>query len=411
MPRTDQNHAGSTSGSAARRIRLREDSGVGNSVSKHHLPRRGRVECKKWSVEVICTAKGIDRLEGDWRRLTPEDAAPFVTFSWNRAWFRAYGDSQRRVSIFRICENGKTVAILPCYRKGNVFRLAGDNVCDYQDIVARDDDSAKMALATALLWMRLNVKQCHFHFEKLSSEGLLHRTLAERKHNPEFLTFEKHYAPCPYVNLQGGLDNYLASLPRKSRDDFRRALNRLDREAPGGRVTISRDYDIRARDLESAAAFHVAYFRKGGASPLADPRLVSLLGEVAKDSAVGLHLSHFTDQADTLAVEFGFARGERYYEYLTGFNPDFRKLAPGECLLLSRIDQWVAEDGVEVLDFLAGDEDYKKGFTGGESYQVDSIRVMPNGLSHCCLRYLLEADKAARSFAKAMLKRVGFLPA
>lgn len=409
MPRTDQQAAGSTSGTAVRRIRLRDDRDVGNSVSQHHLPTFDRGKRLKWSVEVISDAERVDQLETDWRRFTPEDAAPFLTFSWNRAWFRTFGESCGRPSIFRICENGKTVAILPCYRKGNVFRLAGDNVCDYQDIVARDDDSAKMALATVLLWMKQNAKNCHFHFEKLSTEGLLHRTLAGKKGNPGFLSFVKHYAPCPYVDLQGGLENYLASLPRKMRGDLRRALNRLDREAPCARVTICRDFNIGVRDLESAAAFHVQYFRKGGASPLDDPRLVSLLGEVAKDPDVGLHLSHFTDQSETLAVDFGFARGGRYYGYLAGFNPDFRKIAPGKCLLLSRIDQWVATDGVEVLDFLAGDEEYKKGFTGGESYQVNSVRLMPDGFSHRCLRFYLEGDKRMRAFAKLLLKKTGCL--
>lgn len=352
---------------------------------------------------------GIDRIENEWRALTPENAAPFLTFSWNRAWFRVYREDCGTPAIFRVQENGVTTAILPCYRKGNVFRLTGDNICDYQDIITQSEESAKMAVSTLLLWIRKNAKRCHFHFEKLSSEGRLYPALFGKSRNSNSLLFEKPYAPCPYVDLQGGLENYLASLPRKMRGDLRRAMNRLDREAPVARVTICRDFDIRVKDLESAAAFHAEYFRKDGRSPLADPRLVSLLGEVAKDPDVGLHLSHFTDQTETLAVDFGFARGGRYYGYLGGFNSNFRKLAPSKCLLLSRIDQWVAEDGVEILDFLAGDEGYKKGFTGGEEYQVHSVRLMRKGPAWRCLSFFLEADKRARSVAKLVLKKAGFI--
>lgn len=402
MPRTEHSNA-------PRRIRLRDADRAKNSVSKHHLPDFGQVPCRKWSLEVITNVSEIDRLETDWRSLTPDEAAPFLTFSWNRAWFRTFGENSGEPSIFRIQENGKTVAILPCYRKGRTLRLAGDNICDYQDIVANSEEAASMALATVTLWLRRHAKNCRFHFEKLSTEGLLYRTISMKKDMTGCLFFEKRYAPCPYVDLQGGLEDYLSSLPRKMRGDLRRALNRLDREAPTARVTISRDYDIRVEDLESAAAFHVEFFRKDGVSPLADTRLVSLLGEVAKDPDVGLHLSHFTDQTETLAVDFGFARGARYYGYLTGFNPAFRKLAPGKCLLLSRIDRWVAEDGVVVLDFLAGDEGYKSGFTGGDCYYVNSVSLMPDGFFHRCLRGALAADRKLREIAKIVLRRMGHL--
>ncbi len=387
-----------------------EDAGlVGGEVQRHHLPIREPVRIRKWSIDVIDCPEGIDRIESDWRRLTPKTAVPFVTFSWNRAWFRVYGESLGQPLIFQIRENGETTAILPCYRKGKVFRLAGDNVCDYQDIVTLNEESAKMAISIVLLWLQKNAKQFHFYFEKLSSEGQLYRALSERRDDSNSILFEKRYAPCPRVNLRGGLENYLTSLPRKMRGDLRRALNRLEREAPTARVTISRDLGIRAGDLERAAAFHSEYFRKDGRSPLADQRLVSLLGEVAKDPDVGLHLSHFSDQSETLAVDFGFARGGRYFGYLTGFNPDFRKLAPGKCLLLTRIDRWVAEDGVEILDFLAGDEKYKKGFTGGEEYHVNSVRLMRKTPAWSCLKFILEADKKARSLAKSVLRRAGFI--
>ncbi|MEX2578306.1 MAG: GNAT family N-acetyltransferase [Verrucomicrobiales bacterium] len=353
---------------------------------------------------------GIDALESDWRSLTPPHAAPFVTFAWNRAWYRRYRDSMDRPLVFQVLEGGETVAILPCYQRSRVVRLAGDAVCDYQDILAKDAKSVEIGVAAATGWVRKQPKQCHFFFERLSSEGLLHGALVDRRTPVEGASiFVRRHAPCPCVDLQGGLEAYLASLPRKIRGDLRRALNRLEREAPSARVVISRDREIGTEDVAKAAAFHVEHFRNHGASPLADERLVGLLAEVAEDPDVGLRLSSFADGNDTLAVDFGFARGGRYFGYLTGFDPAYRKLAPGKCLLLSRIDAWVEEDGVEILDFLAGGETYKKGFTGGEGYRVDSVRLLPDSLRHRLLRHAFEFDKGARTIAKALLSKAGLL--
>ncbi len=66
------------------------------------------------------------------------------------------------------------------------------------------------------------------------------------------------------------------------------------------------------------------------------------------------------------------------------YDPRQRPLSPGKCLLLLRIDRWVKEDGVRILDFLAGDESYKRAYTSGRAYRVWSMRLMPPSLRPPC---------------------------
>jgi len=361
-----------------------------------------------FTVRAIESEGELDRLEPTWSKLLPPTAPPFATFAWNRAWYRHFADAYDRPLVLEVSRAGAPVAILPCYREGRRIRLAGDVICDYQDIVAPDEVSAIAGLRAAFRWMERETPGSRFFFLKLSSEGWLHRLVARRRALPvDALSFLKRYAPCPVVDIAGGLDAYLASRPRRVRQDFRRALKRLDREAPRARVEIDRGLGIRVDDFHRAADFHVEHFRRSGVSPLADERLRGLLAEVSKAPEVGLHLSVLRDIDELLAVDFGFVRAGRYYGYLTAFDPVHRRLAPGKCLLLRRIDEWVKEDGVEVLDFLAGDERYKTEFTDGEGYAVHSAHLMPAGLAHRLRRSTLVADRQLRTAAKLALAKLG----
>lgn len=374
-----------------------------------HLPLEGGMDLRVH--EGAGALDALERLEGSWRSLTAESDAPFLTYAWNQAWYHLFSGCGHRPVIFELVCGGRTEAILPCYLEGRTVRLAGDRLCDYQDVIASDDVAASRLVAGAMEWMTSRGQGGHFRFERLSCEGRLFRILHGGHGLPQAsLRFEKTFAPCPITSLRGGLEGYLAGLPRRTRQDFRHSLNRLQREAPDARITILRDYEIQVSDLWGAAAFHTACFRKAGESPFRDHRLIDLLGRVAKDPEVGFQLGALTLHGDFLAVDFGFARGGCYYGYLTSFDANFSRWAPGKCLLLGRIDDWVAVDGVERLDFLCGDEAYKFSHTGGEAYEVWSIRLIPDGLVGRVRLAGLESNRRLRQFAKRVLLRDEGLP-
>jgi len=404
------------------RLRLREEGDTAEAdkmeESIHHLPESPPGE-QIWFAcpggrPVLCVHRDVEALEGleeAWRRLTPVRAAPFQTFSWNLAWYRTYAGKRFRPLVFELSDGGETVAILPCYLDGRAIRLAGDRICDYQDVISADGAAAAVLVQEVLAWISREIPGGHLRLEKLSSEGELYRLLQAPGQMPEdTLSFRKSFAPCPYADLRGGLAPYLASLPRKSRQDLRNSLHRLEREAPEARVSLFRDLEIRVDDLWRAATFHIAHFRKRGTSPFDDPRLIDFFGRIAKDPDVGFQLGFLSTRDELLAVDFGFVRGGRYYGYLTAFDPLFSRLSPGKCLLLLRIDRWVGEDGVHTLDFLSGDEPYKRAFTGENAYRVWSVRLLPPGLRNRALHFGLESDKRLRCLAKRALGRSEAVP-
>ena len=84
---------------------------------RHRPP--SQPESLAWRV--ITTEGEIDGLATDWRRLLPREAAPFLTFGWNRAWYRHYADARDEPILFVVSLGGLPSAIIPAY-PNNIFR-------------------------------------------------------------------------------------------------------------------------------------------------------------------------------------------------------------------------------------------------------------------------------------------------
>ena len=89
---------------------------------------------------IIRSIAELEPLKVEWQALTSPEVAPFQTFDWNLAWYRNFADCYEEILIF---VGKKGTAIIPLYRNGNSLRLAGDNTCDYQDVIAANLDDAR----------------------------------------------------------------------------------------------------------------------------------------------------------------------------------------------------------------------------------------------------------------------------
>lgn len=390
------------------------DAVTGRDVGIHHFPEPGfggTREDGAWSLHVHRSLDALETLEPAWRRLTSADGAPFQTYSWNLAWYRCFASGEGIPLIFETRKNGVTAAILPCYFEGRSIRLAGDQTGGRQDVIALENEAVDAALNLSMGWLKGEAKRSDFHFEKLSREGLLFRSLQQSVGSRgETLKFEEVRSFIQTVALKGGFEGFLVAQSRESQQDLREVMIRLEREAPAARVVKLRDFQVRVDDLANAAAFHIEHFRKRGVSPFLDQRLFHFLGEIAKDPDVGFQLSCLTNQGDILAVDFGFLRAGRYYSYLAASDETFARLEPGKCLLVKRINSWSKVDGVHALEFPVGDDGYPEGLFADSVCEVRSIRLMPRDLRNRARHLRLESNQQVRRFARSALEKTAILP-
>lgn len=390
----------------ARRASLPRSSSS-RTTGRHHSP------CVP-ILQVSHSLQQVRKTEAVWRSLSREAVAPFQTYGWNLAWYQEFEGEYDEILVFVVSVGDEVKAILPCYRKGRDVRFAGDKICDYQDVIALNLEDAVLGFDMASRWIRQEAKGCSLIMEKASSEGWVHNILNSKAVNLEpQLHFSRFFAPSPVAETSGSLEGYLATLPRKVRQDFRRSLNRLERETPESSVKILRSDEIGEKEIAELSDFHDQHFRKGGESPCRDDRLQKMLLSVASDREIGFQLAIlYGDSGRIMAVDFGFARGGRYFGYLTAFDMQYRKLAPGKCLLLRRLDSWAEEDGVSSIDFLSGDEGYKQGYTQGNQYEVHAHWIMPLSLENRFRFLYLHAREGAKHcrdyFRQRMAQRRSF---
>jgi len=154
------------------------------------------------------------------------------------------------------------------------------------------------------------------------------------------------------LRLPDSFDEYLGMIGKKERHETRRKRRRF--ESSVGPVRLH-------RSTESGPAIE-EFFRLHRMSPGSKGRFMTdrmaamfsglLAGEGWRLDAL------YGDGSKLAAAAIGYADGTGYYLYNSAFNPAFRHASPG-VVLLSELIRSAIEAGLEVFDFLKGDETYK----------------------------------------------------
>ena len=166
---------------------------------------------------------------------------------------------------------------------------------------------------------------------------------------------------CPRVDLAGGYEAYLDSLPGKQRHELRRKARKLARDAgelrmvevDAGHVVERLDeFFEMAAENESAKA---AFFRK---EPMRE-FFRELAREFAEERVFRLHLLEVGGRPG--AATISLVHGREWGLYNSAFDPTLRMLAPG-MVQVGQLIETAATEGCTVFDLLRGDEPYKYRF-------------------------------------------------
>jgi CelD/BcsL family acetyltransferase involved in cellulose biosynthesis len=162
---------------------------------------------------------------------------------------------------------------------------------------------------------------------------------------------------CPYVPLLGSWDGYLGGLTKKDRHELRRKLRRaVDDQGAEWRTiktpddlgpTLDAFIELHRRSSAAKAGFMTeemaAYFRDLAAQTLERGTLRMGVLWVGDTPAAGA---------------MGFAQGDRFYLYNSGYNPEYAAHSVG-IAAVGLLLRDAAEEGLAIFDFLQGNETYK----------------------------------------------------
>src|SRR3989441_10188073 len=195
----------------------------------------------------------VDRLEAvgvaAWDHLVAQSrlGSPFLTWTWQREWTRAFA-ADRRLEIRRVEDaEGRLVALLPLHEAapGVLTLIGGADISDYLDLIALAgrEEEAWMALlqsraAERVAWGLHPVPGA-------SPTGTVLPQLAPARGLSASVAIQER---CPGLALPSSWDAYLTSLSGKHRHELARKMRRLERETPEARaVCASRPADVENR--------------------------------------------------------------------------------------------------------------------------------------------------------------------
>lgn len=327
-------------------------------------------------LQLLRDASGFDQLRAEWNELVRQSQANtlFMTWEWQTTWWRHWGTSELYLLAWREEVTGRLVGLAPLYVDTTADGLrslrlvGGTEVSDYLDLLLAPgyEEPVFQALtdwlagSTAPAWDRLelvNVPEGSPTLDRLAE--LLGR---------QWSTTANVEDVCPIVVLPADWEAYLALLDKHQRHEVRRKLRKIEQE-PEAHWWVSRSDAEVARDVETFIDLHQL------SSADKDDFMTEPMKAFFRDLAMVLHTNGWLTLA-TLAVNgspasalFSMVWQGRWLLYNSGYDPaNYRELSTGIVLLAYCVQEAIRR-GVQVFDFLQGNEPYKYRL-GGQDTRV-----------------------------------------
>lgn len=314
----------------------------------------------------------LQPIASEWDRLAARSGmpSPFLTWGFNRAWWRAFGEDKLLRTIVVTDAEGRVRLIAPFYAPADApqrWRFIADFSGDYNDVVAAADDHEGVGflfrwLAANRDWSTLSLGRVAgdalpAYFAYASDPGATFAAKLRCWLNPRVLlayriaSREHPYADC------GALMQMQRLVKTKN---YVRHVNWFGRNGSFGYEVVTSPTEIRAL-LPRFMDMHTREWQQKSGRPQFSWAAARRFFEYMIDDMGGsgsLRLDLLRFNGEMVAAHFGFHDEQRFYFYKPCFDLDYAEHCPGKVLMAYMI-QWAAEHGLVEFDLLRGLDPYK----------------------------------------------------
>jgi CelD/BcsL family acetyltransferase involved in cellulose biosynthesis len=340
------------------------------------------IRVQKLTELATAYAESWDRLAG---------SSPFTSWTWMSTWWKYYGQDNELYVLVVKDDAGEVLGIAPWYQESSTTRgrrikfLGMGHACsDYLGLLAKDEDLSRVcrAIAEWLHFVNDDVEQKKLHgWDFLSVEGVCptDTSMACLREALDALGYQINFESTPSCwrnELRGNWDAYLAGLSKKRR----RKVRDLKRKyIDTGRTTF--EY---AQTAEQMRQFYQDFVELhcsrrmslGDGGCFVSTEFSGFLREVTGHcfQAGNLLLARLLLDGKLASCSVGILRDKTHFMYQTGMQPKLHMHNPGWLMNIHNILEG-HQNGVEVIDYLRGDEPYKAKL-GAEEVKALKFRVV-----------------------------------
>lgn len=365
--------------------------------------------------QILRSVEEFNDLRAPWTALLQlaEISSPFLTWEWMFTWWQHYcvGDKQRRLAIIVARNGNEIVAILPGYVRRvstfgaelSEFAFLGTEYesTDYLQVVGAAGGTTLLPAMLEFLMKEEPGLDAFVMENVLETHPLLQslRTLASRS---GFSYEREPHRTCPYLDIRGDWEAYLAGLSAKMRKNVRRATRQLlDKGAEFSLVSDRAEVASAVADL---FRLHERRFASKNASTgfRADLRqpFHARVSELFLDRGI-LRLFRVVVKRQTVATLYCFEFGGGLFYFQSGMDPAWEKLSVGTALVGHAVKH-AFDSELNLFDFMRGSEEYKFRWTNS----VREIVVVRVGTSwkgrtaFALRRQVLKAKRLAKRIVR-----------
>lgn len=344
-------------------------------------------------VEWIESADRFAALEDEWDAALPQAASPFDLHPWYAAWWDAFGDGYE-LATCTVRRDGRLAGVFPLLDRGEGIRaLANAHTPAFRPL-ARDEVAMERLVAEVI--SRGGTELVMMALPELD-EGLAQLRSGARAASMTSM-LEPAYSS-PAVETDGDFDAWRAESKRRWGAPLERFRRKMGRDFEAEFEIVQPPEDL---ERELADGFRVeasGWKGSAGTAIVSNPRTEAFYRGVAEAFARRgeLRLSRIVLDGRTAAFDLCLQHDNRLYLLKTGFDEDFRRLAPGLVMRLSVIEHCF-EQGLRSHELLGEESEWKAKFATTTRPRVNlrAYRRTPLGLG----RY------AYRTSLRPKLKRV-----
>jgi CelD/BcsL family acetyltransferase involved in cellulose biosynthesis len=328
-------------------------------------------------LEIVDSYERLSVLAPAWDALWQRaDGLVFQSHAWIDAWWRTATCRDDRDLLIGLVWNGAALeAVLPfatIRRRGvTVLEWAAKEHSDYGDALLAPDRNRD---AVAALWWeiaatgRFDMLYLNRLLPDAAIRGVLASDIAAGTLRPNHRSEISYRVAGPW---QRGPDWFEAQ-SKKTRQNYRRGRKFME-EAGALRFRLMEADEPLEPVLARVAALKRKWLeRHGRASDLFDegaPALAALVDVMARLGI--LHVFVLELAGTVVAVSINVVQRRRMMAFITTYDPEFERASPGMVLMMDYI-QWSIDQGLEMVDFMCGGEDFKRRFAT-ESATLDSV--------------------------------------
>jgi CelD/BcsL family acetyltransferase involved in cellulose biosynthesis len=284
-------------------------------------------------------------------------AVPFFRPGWIEAWRRAFG--QGRLLVLSVWRGRDLAAALPLEGRGRVLRGPANWHTPVFGLVADTPDAASRVVAAVL---ELGPQQLDLGFVDRGSitDEALRAAAASSEYRVESRVRERS----PFVTLDRGWDDYLATLGRSFRSELRRRWRRLG-EAGSVELEVADGTEgFDARFDEGLAIEASGWKGERGTAIASHSFTAGFYRPVARWAAARgwLRLAFLRLDGRAIAFDLSFEDDGVHALLKTGYDPEFNPFSPGSLLRREMLNRSFSL-GHHSYEFLGNDEPWKLSWT------------------------------------------------